>query len=181
MKTIICLFLNTIAWSGFAQDLVADTVRQTLKARVVEEYVSVDNAATATVTERRVRLVNKTSPKVETRGNVINKNERIPDSLRILKPNPKAQSRPVDTFMRYKQDWTDQITMQVDELNQEIQMLQNAGSNRSGRLQQLTQLRTKSLEVQAVLEKANTELQLQKAIEKAKPVISQGRRFLSAG
>ena len=114
-------------------------------------------------------------------GNVINKNERIPDSLRILKPNPKAQSRPVDTFMRYKQDWTDQITMQVEELNQEIQMLQNAGSSRSGRLQQLTQLRTKSLEVQAVLEKANTEWQLQKAIEKAKPVISQGRRFLSAG
>lgn len=181
MKTIFCLLFISTATPGFTQDMVADTVKQTLKARVVEEMVSVDNAATATVTERKVRLVNKTNFNSETKRTVVNSNERIPDSLRILKPNPKAQSKPVDAFMRTKQDWMDQVTMQINELNQEIQMLQNASSNRTGRLSQLNQLRNRSLEAQEALEKSNTELQLQKAIEKTKPMINQGRKILSEG
>ncbi len=181
MKTVMSLLLISAALPGIAQDMVADTVKQTLKARVVEEVTLVDNAATASVTERSTRLVNKSDTPSEVKKTVVYKNERIPDSLRILKPNPKAQGRPVDAFMRAKQDWMDQVTMQIDEVNQEIQMLQNNGSGRKSRLGQLDQLKTQSLEAQEALEKANTELQLQKAVQKTKPVLTKGRQCLSQG
>ncbi len=175
------LILISIALPGMTQGMLADTVKQTLKARVVEEVTLVDNAATASVTERSVRLVNKSDKPSEVKKTVVYKNERIPDSLRILKPNPKAQAKPVDAFMRAKQDWMDQVSMQIDEINQEIQMLQNNGSGHKSRLGQLKQLKTQSLEAQEALEKSNTELQLQKAVQKAKPVVTKGRQCLSQG
>ncbi len=184
MKCLLYIWFLSGTMNPNIQQMLTDSGAQALNARVTrvtEEVVRVDPAVTTIRTERRARLVYKSDPTlVSAFASKATKMERIPDSLRILKPNPKAQAEPKDAFMREKQDWMDRISFQLTELDQEIQMVQN-NTPRSGRLKQLKNLHLKTQTSHEVMEKANTAEQLQKAIRNVKPILAQTQRYLSAG
>ncbi|WP_420154914.1 hypothetical protein [Siphonobacter sp.] len=181
MKCLLYIWFLSGTMNPNTQEMLTDSGAQVLNARVTEEVVRVDPAVTTVRTERRARLVYKSDPTlVPAFASKATKMERIPDSLRILKPNPKAQAEPKDAFMREKQDWMDRISLQLTELDQEIQMVQ-ANTPRSVRLKQLKNLHLKTRESHEVMDKANTADQLQKAIRSVKPILAQTNRYLSAG
>lgn len=181
MKCLLYIWFLSGTMNPNTQEMLTDSGAQVLNARVTEEVVRVDPTVTTVRTERRARLVYKNDPTlVPAFASKATKMERIPDSLRILKPNPKAQAEPKDAFMREKQDWMDRISLQLTELDQEIQMVENT-TPRSGRLKQLKNLHLKTRESHEVMDRANTADQLQKAIRSVKPILAQTNRYLSAG
>ncbi|OZI09633.1 hypothetical protein BWI93_02860 [Siphonobacter sp. BAB-5385] len=181
MKCLLYIWFLSGTMNPNIQQMLTDSGAQVLNARVVEEVVRVDPAITTTRTERRARLLYKNDPTLAPAfASKATRMERIPDSLRILKPNPKAQAEPTDAFMREKQDWMDRISLQLTELDQEIQMVQN-NTPRSGRLKQLKNLHLKTQTSHEIMDKANTAEQLQKAIRNVKPILAQTQRYLSAG
>lgn len=171
MKSLLmlCLLLATAA-AGQVRETVPDTVKLKLKTKVVIREVAPGDSITA-----RRRVVYRDSLPDTTR--VYRLPPAIPDSLRILKPNPKAHRDEAAQFALERDDWTGKARMLREEVEKEQDMLRNAGKKSAT----LDQYRRQLTELEGRFDRAGTRSDLQRIGREAAPLLSKISAYLTAG
>lgn len=166
---ILCLLIAATA-SGQVRETVPDTVKLKLKTRVIVREAAPGDSLTI-----RRRVVYRDSLPDTTR--VYRMPPAIPDSLRILKPNPKAHRDEAAQANLEREDWTGKVRMLREDVEKEQSMLRNAGK-KSATLEtyhrQLTDLEER-------FRRAGTRSEWQQISRSAAPLLSKISAYLAAG
>ncbi|MFT4032990.1 MAG: hypothetical protein QM669_11270 [Siphonobacter sp.] len=194
MKTF--LFVALLISTGlYAQvkpsEMVPDTAKQTLKARVVSRTVTQTDSTGDTRVDRSTKLTYKNFNDTTSHQYFITPSQQkmIPDSLRNLKPDYNATMDAATKLNLERQNWADRITIQIKDLDDEIGMIQDNHSvgtkspseSWKARLKELEGYRSQLITWQDKLSNAGSAKQVNAAAAKIKPLLAQARAALANG